>query len=799
PNAGQCASNVTLVVTVTSATIVPDFSPTLTLCSGTTAPALNATSPNGITGVWSPNVISNTAGGNYTFTPNAGQCASNVTLVVTVTSATIVPDFSPTLTLCSGTTAPALNTTSPNGISGVWSPNVINNTAGDNYTFTPNAGQCASNVTLVVTVTSATIVPSFAPTLTLCSGNAAPALNTTSPNGITGVWSPTVISNTLGGNYVFTPNAGQCATSFTLTVTVTTGNIIPNFATTLSLCSGTVAPPLNTTSLNGITGVWSPTVINNSVGGNYTFTPNAGQCAITASLAVTITAPNIVPVFNPVNAICVGGTLSPLPTTSLNGITGTWSPALDYTQTKTYFFTPNSGQCAVNTQLIITVNPPSIVPTFATTTLTICNGDALSPLPTTSINGITGSWSPALDNLRSKTYNFLPNAGQCALGTTFTINVTPKTIPTFNPVNSICAGETLTPLPTTSLNGITGSWSPAPDNTQTRTYTFQPDPNQCAATGNLTITVTPAILPIFNAVAPVCVGTILNPLPSTSLNSITGTWSPTFDNMTSQLYTFTPNSGQCATNASLNITVAPNPIFTETAYICFDAAGQVINPATIDSGLSIADYSFLWTQDGNPLTDITASIQASQTGIYEVTATNRITNCTITITTTVLASTPATAFAYVNEDFAELQQIIVEVNGSSGDFLYQLDHGPFQPSNVFIITKGGDYTIHVKDVSGCNTFELKVTALNFPKFFTPNDDGYNDYWNVAGLEPSQDGQITVFDRYGKLLKQFAAIGEGWNGIFNGKALPATDYWFVISYKSLTGASKNFRSHFTLKR
>ena len=653
----------------------------------------------------------------------------------------------------------------------------------------------------MVTVTTANIIPSFAATLTLCSGTTAPVLNTTSPNGIVGTWSPSIINNTVGGNYVFTPNAGQCASNFTTVVTVTTANIIPSFAATLTLCSGTTAPVLNTTSPNGIVGTWSPSIINNTVGGNYVFTPNAGQCASNFTTAVIITVPNIVPTFNPVSAICSGDALAPLPLTSINGIVGTWSPALDNTQTKTYTFTPNAGQCAVNTQLIITVNPPSIVPVFATTTLTICNGDTLIPFPTTSINGIIGTWSPALDNTQTKTYSFLPNPGQCAVGTTFTVTVTPKTIPTFNAVNATCVGETLNPLPTISLNGITGTWSPALDNTQTRTYTFTPNPNQCATTASLTITITAAITPLFNQIAPVCDGTSVNPLPPTSLNGINGTWSPIFDNTTSQFYTFTPNAGQCATNGSLNITVAPNPILFENGYICFDSLGQLVTPATIDIGLSSADYTFVWTQDGNPnpITNTSSSYQATQAGIYKVTAINILTNCSITLVTTVDASPAATAIAYVNEDFADVQQIIVKVTGGSGNFLYQLNNGPWQSSNTFIITQGGDYTIHVEDLNGCNTFELEVTALNYPKFFTPNGDGYNDSWNVDGLLPSQNGIITIFDRYGKLLKQISANGEGWNGNYNGSTLPATDYWFVISYESLSGASKSFRAHFSLKR
>ena len=284
PNAGQCASNVTLNVTVTNS-IVPNFATALTLCTGSAAPVLNTTSPNGIVGIWNPATINNTSSGTYIFTPNAGQCAGNVTLNVTVTNS-IVPDFATAITLCTGSSAPVLNTTSPNGIVGIWNPAIINNTSSGTYIFTPNAGQCAGNVTLNVTVTSS-IIPNFATALTLCIGSSAPVLNTTSPNGIIGIWNPAIISNTSSGTYIFTPNAGQCASNVTLNVTVT-NSIVPNFATALTLCTGSSARVLNTTSPNGIVGIWNPSVISNTSNGAYIFTPNSGQCAANVTLSVAI-------------------------------------------------------------------------------------------------------------------------------------------------------------------------------------------------------------------------------------------------------------------------------------------------------------------------------------------------------------------------------------------------------------------------------------------------------------------------------------------------------------------------------
>ena len=346
----------TINVTVTNGS-VPNFNVTpLNICHGNSVPTLNTTSPNGITGTWSPAVISNTTNGTYTFTPNAGQCASQVSLNVTITSRT-TPDFSPQITICSGSTAPILSNTSPNGISGTWSPAIISNTTNGTYTFTPNTGQCATSATLQVNVTTANIVPDFnVNPISICNGNTAPILNTTSPNGIVGTWAPAIISNTTNGTYTFTPNPGQCASSVTLQVNVTSSNIVPDFnVNPISICNGSTAPILNTTSPNGIVGTWSPAVISNTTNGTYTFTPNPGQCATAVTLSVTITS-RITPDFATSLSICNGNTPPALNTVSPNGISGTWNPStIDNSSNGSYVFTPNAGQCANNITLNVTI------------------------------------------------------------------------------------------------------------------------------------------------------------------------------------------------------------------------------------------------------------------------------------------------------------------------------------------------------------------------------------------------------------------------------------------------------------
>lgn len=269
--------------------INPSFAPIANFCSGTVAPTLVSPSPLGITGSWSPATIDNVNSGSYVFTPDAGQCASSQTLNVTITAPNINPSFAAIADVCSGTVAPTLVSPSPLGITGSWSPATIDNVNSGSYVFTPAAGQCATNQTLNVTITPKT-QPDFAAIADFCSGATAPSLGASSPNGVSGVWTPATISNTADGSYLFTPTAGLCANTQTLAVHVIP-NVTPDFAAVAPICSGAAVPTLGAASPNGVNGTWLPPTISNTADGSYVFTPSAGQCAVSQTLAVTVTPP----------------------------------------------------------------------------------------------------------------------------------------------------------------------------------------------------------------------------------------------------------------------------------------------------------------------------------------------------------------------------------------------------------------------------------------------------------------------------------------------------------------------------
>uniref|UniRef100_UPI002629791E CUB domain-containing protein n=1 Tax=Flavobacterium sp. TaxID=239 RepID=UPI002629791E len=184
----------------------------------------------------------------------------------------------------------------------------------------------------------------------------------TVPAGVTNPGNVASFTTTTGGNYsVVITSTTTSATASGSGIVTFNPIVTPTFTAISPICQNNVAPTLPLTSNNGISGTWNPATINTAIVGTttYTFTPNTtivGQeCAIPTTLNITIVNPTV-PTFTQVLPICSGTTLSALPTTSNNGVIGTWSPALNNSATTTYTFTPNSGLCATTTTMQIQVN-----------------------------------------------------------------------------------------------------------------------------------------------------------------------------------------------------------------------------------------------------------------------------------------------------------------------------------------------------------------------------------------------------------------------------------------------------------
>ncbi|HPH81051.1 MAG TPA: hypothetical protein PL185_00660 [Flavobacteriales bacterium] len=424
------------------------------------------------------------------------------------------------------------------------------------------------------------ITPTFDPIGPLCQNSVAPTLPTSSTNSpaITGTWDAAISTTTVGTVvYTFTPAAGQCATTTTLSVTVT-DQITPTFAAIGPLCQNSSAPALPTSSTNipAITGTWDAAISTTSTGTTvYTFTPDAGQCAGTATMSVDVT-PQVTPTFTQIGPLCQNSAAPVLPTSSTNipAITGTWDAVLSTTSAGTvvYTFTPTAGQCATTATMSVTVDP-LITPTFAAIG-PLCQNSVAPVLPTSSTNipAITGTWDAVLSTVSAGTvvYTFTPTAGQCATTQTMSVVVNPQITPTFTQIGPLCQNSVAPVLPTSSTNipAITGTWDAVLSTASAGTvvYTFTPTAGQCATTTTMSVTVDPLVTPTFAAIGPLCQNSVAPTLPTSSTNvpAITGTWDAVLSTASAGtvVYTFTPDAGQCASTATLSVVVNPTPTIT---------------------------------------------------------------------------------------------------------------------------------------------------------------------------------------------------------------------------------------------
>jgi len=208
------------------------------------------------------------------------------------------------------------------------------------------------------------------------------------------------------------------------------------------------------------------------------------------------------------------------------------------------------------------------------------------------------------------------------------------------------------------------------------------------------------------------------------------------------------------------------------------------NPVTLTA--PDLNGSYLWNNG-----ETTQSILVTVSGTYQVELTSAD-GCTQTQTFVVTAGTTPQSTEVNVIDFNGNQNSIEVLVTPPGNYQYSLDGFIFQSSNVFLGVPPDDYTLTIRSVCG----ELLVNALvlDYPRFFTPNGDGYNDSWRIKGLNQNS-AKAYIFNRYGQLLKVIQASGDGWDGTRLGNPLPSDDYWFILELEG----GREVRGHFALKR
>jgi gliding motility-associated-like protein len=261
------------------------------------------------------------------------------------------------------------------------------------------------------------------------------------------------------------------------------------------------------------------------------------------------------------------------------------------------------------------------------------------------------------------------------------------------------------------------------------------------------------------------------------------------------------NSNGCSQNQILQVFIKPLPVVRlNDLIVCIDPiTGNWPATALLATRLSPSIYSFVWQRDGILLSNTTASINVTQTGVYSVTVTNLTTGCQSTDSATVSVSSAPQATVTVGNAFDEVQNIVVAIVSGVGSYEYSIDGINFQDSGTFSVSEPGNYTVIVKDKNFCGETRLPVFVTGYPKFFSPNGDSYNDFWNIIALPNPLKSKIFIFDRYGKFIHQIKPNTFGWDGTLNGFPLPATDYWFTVEYYDIANNFQTFKSHFSLIR
>jgi len=220
--------------------------------------------------------------------------------------------------------------------------------------------------------------------------------------------------------------------------------------------------------------------------------------------------------------------------------------------------------------------------------------------------------------------------------------------------------------------------------------------------------------------------------------------------------------------------------------LCADAGPTIVSAVT-----GIAGETYSWSTG-----ESTPSIAISEVGEYQVTVTSPF-GCETTSVFEVISSESAFVELIETVDFSDPNNIIVRVSGA-GDYLFSLDGGPLQTSGVFENVSLGFHDITIIDANGCAEITRTVIVVDAPKFFTPNGDGTNDQWHITGIETIPGTQISIFDRSGKLITIINANTQGWDGTYNGNAMPASDYWFLADV--VKGEERfTVNGHFSLRR
>ncbi|WP_109098615.1 T9SS type B sorting domain-containing protein [Aquimarina sp. AU58] len=252
------------------------------------------------------------------------------------------------------------------------------------------------------------------------------------------------------------------------------------------------------------------------------------------------------------------------------------------------------------------------------------------------------------------------------------------------------------------------------------------------------------------------------------------------------------NLNQCFGINQVQLFLNPLPNIEPEAqyFLCQNQTNIEIDTGLL-SGSNANDFTFLWSTN-----ETTQTIFVNQPGTYTAQVTSTLTGCSKSRTVSVIASSVATIQSIDINDARDNNTVTINAEGL-GNYEYAIEINgvlsAYQDDPTFINVPPGFHRVYVRDKNGCVPVTSQdISVVGFPKYFTPNGDGFHETWNVEGISNQIMGNslIFIFNRYGKLIKQLRAGTPGWDGTFNGQLMPSSEYWFRVELEDgriLTGS------------
>jgi gliding motility-associated-like protein len=249
-----------------------------------------------------------------------------------------------------------------------------------------------------------------------------------------------------------------------------------------------------------------------------------------------------------------------------------------------------------------------------------------------------------------------------------------------------------------------------------------------------------------------------------------------------ELYFRVEDDTTCAYIGSIELIILEKPDYENVieAYLCNGTA-------TIEA---LEGYeSYLWSTDSEE-----SQIVVDKEGIYDVVF--GIGDCSYVQTIKVLPSPEILVQEITIEDFSKTNSVTIDILKSNGTdkLWFSIDAGSsFQESNTFSNLTPGIYSIMVDN--GCTTFEKEIIVGGVQSFFTPNSDRTNERWALLNPEFFPGAKLSIYNRYGKLLKVLNGNDDGWDGTYNNLQMPSDNYWYYLQLAD----GRQVKGFFALKR